>query len=125
MTSKSFNSVTLSFDHFAPKGYKHRYVAMVSRKIYLNQTYNLFRFSLTISIKIFLAIINYSSEKLTKEELLPGSIRNNLRMICVALDQETRHLFVSMDYCQIQFTWLESQYTQIILCGASEKRPPR
>ena len=36
MTSKSFNSVTLSFDHFAPKGYKHRYVAMVSRKIYVN-----------------------------------------------------------------------------------------
>ena len=37
MTSKSFNSVTLSFDHFAPKGYKHRYVAMVSRDIYSNQ----------------------------------------------------------------------------------------
>ena len=30
MTSKSFDSVTLSFDHFAPKGYKHGYVAMVS-----------------------------------------------------------------------------------------------
>ena len=58
MTSKSFNSVTLSFDHFAPKGYKHRYVAMVSRKIYLNQTYNLqpfivFEFWLIISINIF------------------------------------------------------------------------
>ena len=127
MTSKSFNSVTLSFDHFAPKGYKHRYVAMVSREIYSNQTYNiqLFRFSFTTSIKIFLTTINYSSEKLTKEELLPGSIRNNLRMICVALDQEIHHRFVSMDYCQTQFTWLESQYTLITLCGASERRPLR
>ena len=33
MTSKSFDSVTLSFDHFAPKGYKHGYVAMVSNYV--------------------------------------------------------------------------------------------
>ena len=37
MTSKSFDSVTLSFDHFAPKGYKHGYVAMVRNPIMFNK----------------------------------------------------------------------------------------
>jgi hypothetical protein len=33
MTNKSYDSVTLSFDHFAPKGYKHGYVAMVRTSV--------------------------------------------------------------------------------------------
>ena len=30
VTGKTFDSVTLSFDHFAPDDYQHGYVAMVS-----------------------------------------------------------------------------------------------
>ena len=30
VTRKSFDSVTLSFDHFAPEDYRHGYVALVS-----------------------------------------------------------------------------------------------
>ena len=29
MTGRAFDSVTLSFDHFAPEDYEHGYVAMV------------------------------------------------------------------------------------------------
>ena len=31
MTDKSFNSFTLSFDHFAPEDYTHGYVALYKR----------------------------------------------------------------------------------------------
>ena len=68
--------------------------------------------------------IVYRSEKSTQEELLHGNIRNSRRMISVALAQVIRHQFVLTDYCQIQFIWLELQYTQITLCGALEKHLP-
>jgi hypothetical protein len=45
ITGRSYDSVTLSFDHFAPEEYHHGYVALVrlifSRKMILNRVNNL------------------------------------------------------------------------------------
>ena len=123
MTNKSFDSVTLSFDHFAPKGYKHGYVAMVSYRNWINywidsiiQKFSHSYLTYLVHISIFCSL-----NKSMGEELILGNTRSNLKMIYDAHVLETRLPLESTDFCQIRNIWLALQFTQIIHYVVLEK----